>query len=115
MTTIYAKPNEHIDALLRRFKKAVERSGLLAELKKREYYEKPSVKRKRKKAAARKRALKKEKIAARNNRGSGANFRFNKDKTEKIYMTNRPNNNYKGNRNNRPNRNQPNTKHRTQK
>jgi small subunit ribosomal protein S21 len=47
------------DVALRRFKKQVEKAGILSELKKRQHYEKPSVMRKKKKAAARKRLIKK--------------------------------------------------------
>ena len=50
------KDGERIDNALRRFRKVVEKSGNLQELRKREYFEKPSVKKKRKQAAARKRA-----------------------------------------------------------
>ena len=42
-----------------RFKKQVEKAGILSEIKKRQHFEKPSVMRKKKKAAARKRLLKK--------------------------------------------------------
>ncbi len=48
---------------IRRFKKQCEKAGILAELRKREHYEKPSVRRKKKALAARKRALRR---AARN-------------------------------------------------
>ena len=47
--------NESIDYALRRFKRSVSRSGTLQEYRKREFYEKPSVKRKLKSEAARKR------------------------------------------------------------
>ena len=53
---IKVKDGERVDNVLRRFRKVVEKSGVLQELRKREYYEKPSVKKKRKQAAARKRA-----------------------------------------------------------
>ncbi len=49
----------NFDIALRRFKKQVEKAGILSEMKKRQHYEKPSVMRKKKKAAARKRLLKK--------------------------------------------------------
>ena len=49
----------NFDIALRRFKKQVEKAGLLSEMKKRQHYEKPSVMRKNKKAAARKRLMKK--------------------------------------------------------
>jgi len=51
--------NDNFDIALRKFKKQVEKSGILSELKKRQHYEKPSVQRKKKEAAARKRLLKK--------------------------------------------------------
>ena len=53
---IKMKEGERIDNALRRFRKVVEKSGVLQELRKREYYEKPSVKKKRKQAASQKRA-----------------------------------------------------------
>ncbi len=55
MAIIKVKENERIDSALRRFRKAVDKSGVMADLRKHEYYEKPSVKKKRKQAAARKR------------------------------------------------------------
>jgi small subunit ribosomal protein S21 len=47
--------NESIDSALRRFKKKIQRAGILSEVKRRERYEKPSLRRKRKAEAARKR------------------------------------------------------------
>lgn len=47
---------ESFESLLKRFKKAVEKAGVIQEFRNREYYEKPSLIRKRKKAAAVKRA-----------------------------------------------------------
>jgi len=86
MSWAKAKPGESFESLMKRFKKAVERSGILADLKKHEFYEKPSVKRKRKQAAARKRALKRQKKLARlaSRRGTNKNFKWNKDRTKKI-------------------------------
>ncbi len=49
------RKNETIDAALRRFKKTIAKDGVLAEVKKRKHYDKPSVKRKKKSEAARKR------------------------------------------------------------
>ena len=49
------KENETLDNALQRFKRQCAKSGVLAEIKKREHYEKPSVKRKKKSEAARKR------------------------------------------------------------
>ena len=47
MAEIIVKDNESIDSALRRFKRQCARSGVLSELRKREHYEKPSVKRKK--------------------------------------------------------------------
>jgi small subunit ribosomal protein S21 len=55
MTETKVRKNESIDAALRRFKRTIARDGVLAELRKRKHYEKPSVKRKKKSEAARKR------------------------------------------------------------
>ena len=49
------RENESIDNALKRFKRDCARSGVLQEVRKREHYEKPSVKRKKKSEAARKR------------------------------------------------------------
>lgn len=48
--------SEPIDNALKRFKKVVQNSGLITEMKKREFYEKPSERRKKREAAARKKA-----------------------------------------------------------
>jgi small subunit ribosomal protein S21 len=48
------RKNESLDAALRRFKRSCAKDGLLSEIRKREHYEKPSMKRKRKSEAARK-------------------------------------------------------------
>ena len=48
MAEVRVKENESLDSALRRFKRQCARSGVLAELRKRECYEKPSVKRKKK-------------------------------------------------------------------
>ena len=58
MPSVRVKENEYFDAALRRFKRACEKAGILTELRRREYYEKPTQERKRKKAAAVKRHLK---------------------------------------------------------
>lgn len=52
---VTVKDNEPIERALRRFKKKVQDSGLLQELKEREFYEKPTTERKRKKSAAKNR------------------------------------------------------------
>jgi small subunit ribosomal protein S21 len=58
MTTIRVKENEPFDVALRRFKRTIEKLGLLTDLRAREFYEKPTAERKRKKAAAVKRHFK---------------------------------------------------------
>ena len=58
MSEIRIKDNESLDSALRRWKKSCARSGVLAEVRKTEHYEKPSVKRKKKSEAARKRKFK---------------------------------------------------------
>ena len=58
--SIRLRENEPFEVALRRFKKSIEKEGVLSEVKKREHYEKPSIKRKKKAIAARKRALKKQ-------------------------------------------------------
>ena len=58
MSEIRVKENESLDSALRRWKKSCARSGVLAEVRKREHYEKPSVKRTKKSEAARKRKFK---------------------------------------------------------
>ncbi|MCG8531868.1 MULTISPECIES: 30S ribosomal protein S21 [Halodesulfovibrio] len=60
MPGVYLDDSDYnFDIALRRFKKQVEKAGILSEMKKRQHFEKPSVMRKKKKAAARKRLLKK--------------------------------------------------------
>jgi small subunit ribosomal protein S21 len=58
MPNIRVKENEPFDVALRRFKRTIERTGLLTELRAREFYEKPTQERKRKLAAAVKRQWK---------------------------------------------------------
>ena len=55
MSEIKVRENESIDSALRRFKRQTSRDGVIKEVRKREHYEKPSVKRKKKSEAARKR------------------------------------------------------------
>lgn len=55
MAEIKIKENESLDNALKRFKRQCAKSGVMAEVRKREHYEKPSVKRKKKSEAARKR------------------------------------------------------------
>jgi len=58
MSEIRVKDNESLDSALRRFKRQCAKAGVLQEVRKREHYEKPSVKRKKKSEAARKRKFK---------------------------------------------------------
>jgi len=58
MSEVKIQNNESLDNALRRFKKQCAKAGIKTELKKREHYEKPSVKRKKKSEAARKRKFK---------------------------------------------------------
>jgi len=53
------REDESFESALRRFKRKCEKSGILTELKKRQHFEKPSVKRKRKAVQARKKMLRK--------------------------------------------------------
>lgn len=53
MSDVMASDGESFESLLRRFNKKVQQDGVLAEYRRREYFEKPSVKRKKKAAAKR--------------------------------------------------------------
>lgn len=55
MATIKVGENESLDSALRRFKRRCARDGIIGDLRKKEQYEKPSVRRKKKAEAARKR------------------------------------------------------------
>ncbi len=55
MSKTVVRKNESLEDALRRFKRTVSKSGTIQEIRKREFYEKPSVKRKKKSEAARKR------------------------------------------------------------
>ncbi|MFB9887227.1 30S ribosomal protein S21 [Balneatrix alpica] len=59
MPSVKVKDNEPFDVALRRFKRSCEKAGILAEVRRREHYEKPTTVRKREAAAAVKRHLKK--------------------------------------------------------
>ncbi len=59
MSLVKVKENESFEAAMRRFKKQCEKAGVLSEVRRRAYYDKPSVRRKKKAIASRKRALKK--------------------------------------------------------
>ncbi|WP_350342495.1 30S ribosomal protein S21 [Proteinivorax tanatarense] len=58
MAEVKIGKNESLDNALRRFKRTCQRSGILSEARKREFYDKPSVKRKKKSEAARKKKKK---------------------------------------------------------
>lgn len=53
MSEVRVGKNESLDNALRRFKRQCQRAGVLSEVRKREHYEKPSVRRKKKSEAAR--------------------------------------------------------------
>ncbi len=59
MPNVRVRDNEPFDIALRRFKRACEKAGVLSEVRRREFYEKPTAERKRKQAAAVKRHAKK--------------------------------------------------------
>jgi len=59
LTEVVVGDNESFEAALKRFNKKVQQEGILAEARRREHYEKPSVKRKKKEAARRRKLLKK--------------------------------------------------------
>ena len=59
MPKIKIREADHLEYALRRFKKSCEKLGILSEIKKRSFFEKPSLARKKKSIAARKRLLKK--------------------------------------------------------
>ncbi|NLP31287.1 MAG: 30S ribosomal protein S21 [Clostridiales bacterium] len=58
MTQVVVREGENLESALKRFKRSCARDGVMSELRKREHYEKPSVKRKKKSEAARKKAKK---------------------------------------------------------
>jgi ribosomal protein S21 len=59
MPSIRVRENEPFEIALRRFKRACEKAGIVSEVRRREFYEKPTQERKRKRAAAIKRHLRK--------------------------------------------------------
>jgi small subunit ribosomal protein S21 len=63
VTKVIIEPDESFESALKRFKKQCEKAGLLSEFKKRQHYEKPSVRRKRKALAARKKAKRRERFS----------------------------------------------------
>ncbi|MEB3287736.1 MAG: 30S ribosomal protein S21 [Vampirovibrionales bacterium] len=56
MAEVQVAPGESIESALKRFKKKIQKAGILSEIKRREHHVKPSVKKKRKSEAARKRS-----------------------------------------------------------
>lgn len=64
MPVVKVRENESFDVALRRFKRSCEKAGILAEVRSREFYEKPAIIRKREKSSAKKRNAKR---AAREN------------------------------------------------
>lgn len=58
MSTIRVGENESLDNALRRFKRKCSRDGIIGDMRRKEHYEKPSVRRKKKAEAARKRSIK---------------------------------------------------------
>ena len=58
MSEVRVKENETLDSALRRYKRTCAKDGIMGEVRKREHYDKPSVKRKKKSEAARKRKFK---------------------------------------------------------
>jgi small subunit ribosomal protein S21 len=56
VANVKAENNESFESLLRRFNKKVQQEGILSEVRRREHYEKPSIKRKRKEAAKRRKS-----------------------------------------------------------
>ena len=58
MATIKVGENETLDSALRRFKRKCSRDGIIGDLRRKEFYERPSVRRKKKAEAARKRNIK---------------------------------------------------------
>lgn len=59
MPNVRVRENEPFEVAMRRFKRACEKAGILSEVRRREFYEKPTQERKRKQAAAVKRTMKK--------------------------------------------------------
>ena len=61
MTVVRVFDNENVESALKRFKRKCQKDGIIGDLRKKEQYEKPSVRKKKKSEAARKRAMKKSK------------------------------------------------------
>jgi len=56
LADIVSDERDNFESLLKRFNKRVQQSGVLSEIRRREYYEKPSIRRKRKEAAKRRKS-----------------------------------------------------------
>ena len=56
MTEVVAGDNENFESLIRRFTKRVQQDNILAEIRRRDHFEKPSIKRKRKEAVKRRKS-----------------------------------------------------------
>ncbi len=65
MPIVKVRESESFENALKKFKKQCEKEGILSEIKKREHYEKPSVKKKKKAIAARKKAFRRMKLGVR--------------------------------------------------
>ena len=65
MAEVVAGDNESFESLLKRFNRRVQQTGILSEVRRREHYEKPSVKRKKKALAARKKAFRRTRMTSR--------------------------------------------------
>ena len=65
MPSVRVRENDSFENALKRFKKQCEKEGILSEVKKREHYDKPSVKKKKKAIAAQKKAAKRVKMTRR--------------------------------------------------
>lgn len=65
MPVIKVQEGDSLEAALKKFKRQCEREGILSEVRKREHFEKPSVKRKKKALAARKKAIKRQRFSRR--------------------------------------------------
>lgn len=57
MAEVTLQNNENFESLIKRFNKRVQMEGIISEARRREFYEKPSVKRKKKEAAKRRKSL----------------------------------------------------------
>ena len=61
VSTVRVGENESVESAMKRFKRKCQKDGIIGDLRKKEQYEKPSVRKKKKSEAARKRAMKKSK------------------------------------------------------